>query len=330
MSKEQSHPSDQALVAAADGELSAHHSSAIRAHLDFCGPCRVRMDAFENAAADLKQLHQHDHDLQFSAVEGRRSLLRARLAQAAVESRTREAAGILSFGSWGTFNRYGLPVAACMLLCVFAIGVRMIGNRVQSTPFETAVAPKHHLTPGATVPLTKEDVCRSSSFPHEPELPTSLKRQVFQEYGITDPETGAYELDYLITPELGGATSIRNLWPQPYHNTAWHAGVKDQLEERLHTMVCNGQIDLATAQHDIATDWISAYKKYFHTDRPLMGRPKANNRTFEPEFQEVYWSQQQGQPSTPRPQARMLIPAKSRLCDRCAKVHFSNLLDQFV
>jgi hypothetical protein len=33
--------------------------------------------------------------------------------------------------------------------------------------------------------------------------------------------------------------------------------------------VCHGNLDLATAQHDIATDWISAYKKYFDTDRPL-------------------------------------------------------------
>jgi hypothetical protein len=34
-------------------------------------------------------------------------------------------------------------------------------------------------------------------------------------------------------------------------------------------MVCAGEVDLATAQRDIATDWIAAYKKYFHTDRPL-------------------------------------------------------------
>jgi hypothetical protein len=28
----------------------------------------------------------------------------------------------------------------------------------------------------------------------------------------------------------------------------------------------------AAAQRDIATDWIAAYKKYFHTDRPLAVR----------------------------------------------------------
>jgi hypothetical protein len=44
--------------------------------------------------------------------------------------------------------------------------------------------------------------------------------------------------------------------------------VKDALEERLHEMVCAGQLDLSTAQRDIAADWIAAYKKYFRTDRP--------------------------------------------------------------
>ena len=41
------------------------------------------------------------------------------------------------------------------------------------------------------------------------------------------------------------------------------------VEDRLRDMVCKGEIDLSTAQHEIATDWIVAYKKYFHTDRPL-------------------------------------------------------------
>ena len=84
----------------------------------------------------------------------------------------------------------------------------------------------------------------------------------------------AYEINYLITPDLGGAANIRNLWPQPY-DTAWNARVKDQLEERLHSMACNGEIDLGTAQHDLAADWIAAYEKYFYTNRPDVGHPKA-------------------------------------------------------
>jgi hypothetical protein len=76
-------------------------------------------------------------------------------------------------------------------------------------------------------------------------------------------------VDYLITPALGGADDIHNLWPQSYKATVWNAEVKDALEDHLRNLVCGGELDLATAQREIATNWIEAYKKYFHTDRPL-------------------------------------------------------------
>jgi hypothetical protein len=50
----------------------------------------------------------------------------------------------------------------------------------------------------------------------------------------------------------------------------WNAHVKDELEERLRNLVCEQKLDLTTAQRDIATDWISAYKKYFHIDMPVL------------------------------------------------------------
>jgi hypothetical protein len=78
-----------------------------------------------------------------------------------------------------------------------------------------------------------------------------------------------YELDYLITPELGGAADRQNLWPERYGSRVWNARVKDELERLLPEMVCAGRLDLATAQRDIAVDWIAAYKKYFHASAPL-------------------------------------------------------------
>ena len=86
---------------------------------------------------------------------------------------------------------------------------------------------------------------------------------------MPDADPKAYEVDYLITPALGGADDIGNLWPQSYSATIWNARVKDALEDRLHELVCRGDVDLTTAQREISRDWISAYKKYFHTDRPL-------------------------------------------------------------
>jgi hypothetical protein len=100
-------------------------------------------------------------------------------------------------------------------------------------------------------------------------VPTPVRQKIFQEYGIVNARADDYEIDYLIAPGLGGTEDIHNLWPESYSSPIWNAHVKDALEEHLHQMVCAGKVDLSTAQRDIATDWIAAYKKYFHTDKPL-------------------------------------------------------------
>ena len=90
--------------------------------------------------------------------------------------------------------------------------------------------------------------------------------------GLPDAD---YELDYLITPELGGSSDRRNLWPERYGARVWNARVKDELERLLPTLVCRGAVDLADAQRDIAANWIAAYQKYFHTDRPVIAEARA-------------------------------------------------------
>ena len=96
-----------------------------------------------------------------------------------------------------------------------------------------------------------------------------MREKVLEEYGVAGRRTQDYELDYLISPQLGGTEDISNLWPQPAASTEWNMRAKDALENRLHQLVCRGNVSLATAQRDLATDWISAYKKYFHTTQPV-------------------------------------------------------------
>ncbi|WP_246142145.1 DUF3761 domain-containing protein [Lacisediminihabitans profunda] len=93
---------------------------------------------------------------------------------------------------------------------------------------------------------------------------TALKvRQLSTGYSYNgDTSTADYEEDHLISLELGGAASAEaNLWPEPY-NVAEGARVKDQVENKLHAMICSGSISLAAAQTAIATDWWSAYQLY--------------------------------------------------------------------
>jgi hypothetical protein len=142
--------------------------------------------------------------------------------------------------------------------------VRDRSSRVQTW---VVSIPDSRLTPGATVLVSRSAVCAESNKNKPVSAP--VQRKVFEEYGISGVDPRAYEVDYLVTPALGGADDIHNLWPHSYSATAWNARVKDALEDRLRGMVCDGSLDLTEAQREIASNWIAAYKKYFHTDQPM-------------------------------------------------------------
>ncbi len=131
------------------------------------------------------------------------------------------------------------------------------------------ILPDPKLTPGAVLPVTKADICVPGYTKKVRNVPASVKRQVYAEYGITSHKAGDFEVDHLISLELGGSNSIKNLWPQSYKTQPWNARVKDALENELHDEICSGKIDMAAAQKEIATDWVASYKKHFHTNVPL-------------------------------------------------------------
>jgi hypothetical protein len=249
---EDDHPSNQELLLAADGELPSRQAARVRAHLASCWHCRTRLGEIETTIADFTHALENQSET-IPPPDGPRALLKARL----------EALEPPRGWSWPTF-RYAMGALAILVIAFGAL----IGFQFRArTHYVYLATPRLSLTPGAIRIVTRDEVCSADNGGHA-SVPPSLRRRVFEEYGMPQARADAFEVDYLVTPELGGAEDIRNLWPQPYQATVWNAHVKDALEDRLHEMVCSGEIDLATAQHDLATDWISAYKKYFHTDKP--------------------------------------------------------------
>jgi len=264
------HISDEDLVRYADGELPSHRAAEVETHLKACWDCRARMEDTQSTITGFVRAHHAEFDGQLPPAAGPRALLRARLAQLDSERRVEWWKRVLQF-------RFALPGVAVvgLPLIALAIGILWFRHATQrewrsaTALFDTGVAPNRGLTPGATREVTISEVC---SVPHEQVVggvSDSLRQKVLQEYGIANARPEDYEIDYLIAPQLGGTEDIRNLWPEPYRDYVWNARVKDALEERLHELVCSGQLDLHKAQHDIATDWIAAYKKYFHTNKPL-------------------------------------------------------------
>lgn len=163
----------------------------------------------------------------------------------------------------------GLP------LWVFALAVLLLGfgllawtmlHRARGpspqTPQYKLALPDSRLTPGDVLTRNTRRICTPGYTQTVRSVPEAIKQQVYREYGITSHTPGEYEVDHLVSLELGGSNSIRNLWPQSYRSRPLNAHLKDQVENRLHELVCAGKLPLEEAQQLIAQDWVAAYRRY--------------------------------------------------------------------
>jgi hypothetical protein len=131
----------------------------------------------------------------------------------------------------------------------------------------STVLPDPRCTPGAISPAVTQanigsTICRSgyTRGVRPPERITDTeKRKSLAAYGDRGSASG-YEYDHLVPLELGGATNdARNLWPEPGHSP----NPKDKLEGRLKLQVCERKLSLATAQAEIATNWVAVYRRAY-------------------------------------------------------------------
>ena len=134
-----------------------------------------------------------------------------------------------------------------------------LGQRTKTSGCEVRGAlPDPACTPGAVLTTDSRVVCVSGYASKTRAVTTSTKNQSYAEYGITSHTAGEYEVDHLVSLELGGSNDIANLWPEPANpKPGFHE--KDKVEDYLHGLVCSGAMTLQQAQYEIATDWVSIY-----------------------------------------------------------------------
>lgn len=90
----------------------------------------------------------------------------------------------------------------------------------------------------------------------------SIKTHMLRQAGVDPARASEYELDHWVPLALGGhPTDQGNLVLQRWDGDAG-AKKKDRLERKLQRMVCSDNLPLARAQHEIATDWQGAYRRY--------------------------------------------------------------------
>jgi len=92
---------------------------------------------------------------------------------------------------------------------------------------------------------------------------TSERATIFREYGLPYRSYGrAYEVDHIVSLELGGSNDPANLYPEAASPAPGYH-VKDRLENRLHRLVCAGQLPLGVVQRKIARNWVALYRQVY-------------------------------------------------------------------
>lgn len=262
MTERTMHATDQQLLLYADGELSSRAAARLRAHLELCAECRTRVEHIQKLSAGIGQAQSQAAASIDSVADlsGPRALLKARLTASA-----RQFSAVNS-----TPLRLARSLAyACALVLLAVIGAAVLHQRHTPLQAYTGPLPNPGVTPGSTRQVSLAEICSEDREEVVRAVPADMQRRVFEKYGIKGAPAENFEVDYLITPGLGGADDLRNLWPEPHANTPWNSYVKDQLEDHLHRMVCDHKLSLGEAQRELASNWIAAYKKYFHTEQPL-------------------------------------------------------------
>lgn len=143
-------------------------------------------------------------------------------------------------------------------------------------PTRPAYLPDPVLSPGvALVGVTARDVCTPGYAGKARHVTEAMKREVFRRYGIAWENRRLYEVDHLISLELGGGNTLPNLFVEPWDcvvdGRQYGARVKDACENAVHKAVCEGRITLAEAQRLMAGDWTRAYRRFVSAELPKAG-----------------------------------------------------------
>jgi hypothetical protein len=114
---------------------------------------------------------------------------------------------------------------------------------------------------------TATTVCRKGGYTSSVRPPEALtepaKRALLAAYSIPANQISHYELDHLVDLATGGASDIRNLWPEPdtmqqFQPSSHVHNDKDTVESYTFHAVCDGKVTLTAVQNAIATGWTTA------------------------------------------------------------------------
>ncbi|MEK7648654.1 MAG: HNH endonuclease [Patescibacteria group bacterium] len=115
--------------------------------------------------------------------------------------------------------------------------------------------PDERCTPGDIFPqATAEQICVPGYSRKARNVSVSQKNRIYASYGIRSHRVGEYNIDHLISLQLGGSNEDSNLWPEAENpRPGYHEKIK--VENFLHGELCKGEITLRQAQRLVGQHW---------------------------------------------------------------------------
>jgi hypothetical protein len=143
----------------------------------------------------------------------------------------------------------------------------LLSPRTRTSSCQLGVLPDRRCSPGAYNSGLSQALLCSPGFRPGPlaRIPEPLRRAAETEYGLPPNQPGRpVVIDQIVPAQLGGATDIANLFPEPTSGQ-YNAADKIKLETRLRQLVCSGHFSLTAARTAIALNWRLLYRLIFHT-----------------------------------------------------------------
>jgi hypothetical protein len=152
-------------------------------------------------------------------------------------------------------------IIACLII-IFSSSTAFATYGVQTKTSHciSSILPDSACSPGAVLTTNTKVICVSGYTKTVRNVSTATKKKVFKEYDISYTQHSNYEVDHIISLELGGSNDTSNLYPESYLIKD-NARVKDKFENYLHKEVCNGTIAIDEAQKEISSDWLTYYQQ---------------------------------------------------------------------
>lgn len=150
------------------------------------------------------------------------------------------------------------------LIIIFStqIAFATYGVQTKTSHCIVSVLPDSACSPGRVLTTDIKTICTVGYTKTVRNVTDTLKKKVFKEYDIDWKNRGNYEVDHIISLELGGSNDISNLYPESYLITNG-ARVKDKFENYLHKQVCDKKLSIEEAQKEISSDWLTNYNLVF-------------------------------------------------------------------